>query len=134
MFSDPFTLIRELPNVKKTRFQTPGAGKTGRPFQIIKFTEDEIFIRTSRGGRVRLRMEVFQVGEQLLRDLGQVEEDGWVLLSDDTLNTILRGENRDNACSSYVFPLLEAVGLVEIQRSRPVKLRLKPSEQTEAEE
>jgi hypothetical protein len=123
VIDDPYEAIKCIPNLKRTKFKTPG-GKAGRPFQVLKMDDDMISVRTSRGGRVSLRQEVFQVAEQLLRDLGEKEEGHWVLLSDDILTNVLRGQNRDNACSSYVFPLLEATGRIEIDRSRPVKLRL----------
>lgn len=123
MIDDPYEAVRQLTNLKKQKFKTPG-GKAGRPFQVLTMDEDMVTVRTSRGGRVKVCNEVFQVAEQLLRDLGEKEAGHWVLLSDDILSNVLRGQNRDNACSSYVFPLLEAAGRIEIDRSRPVKLRL----------
>lgn len=126
MIDDPYEAIKHIPNLKKEKFKTPG-GKAGRPFQVIDMGDDVMSVRTSRGGRVQIQIEVFQVAEQILRDLGEKEEGHWVLLSDDVLSAVLRGQNHDKACSSYVFPLLEAAGRIEIDRSRPVKLRLSKS-------
>lgn len=126
-FDDPLELIRALPDLRKRRFQTPG-GRAGRPFSVLKHDQDQIVLRSSRGGRITLRALVFQTAEQILRDLGQDSEGGWVLLSNDILDAVLRGENRDHACTSYVFPLLEAVDRVEIDRGRPARLRLRRDE------
>lgn len=126
MIDDPYEAIKNIPKLKKEKFKTPG-GKAGRPFQVLETGDDMMAVRTSRGGKVTIQIEVFQVAEQLLRDLGEKEEGRWVLLSDDVLSGVIRGQNHDKACSSYVFPLLEATGRIEIDRSRPVKLRLSES-------
>lgn len=122
-FEDPFDRLAGESGIKKLKFHTPG-GKVGKPFQILSFDEDGLKLRTSTGGRVSLRREVFQVAEQLLRDLGSVEEGGWVPMKDETLSMVLRGQNRDKACSSYVFPLLAHLNRVEIKRGRAAQLRL----------
>ena len=44
---------------------------------------------------------------------------------DETLVAVLQSENRERACVSYVLPLLEAVGLIELERARPARARLR---------
>lgn len=132
MFDDPFLDIRELDDLRKRRFTTPG-GRAGKPFKVLKVDDDALTLRTSAGGKVSLRSEVFQVAEQLLRDLGALDDERWVAMSDPTLDGVLRGQNRDKACTSYVFPLLEAIERVEIDRGRPVRFRLAGAALTEDE-
>ncbi|MEZ0229061.1 MAG: hypothetical protein ACAI25_10585, partial [Planctomycetota bacterium] len=72
-----------------------------------------------------LRPEVFSTGVKALVDLGAELPERWVPVSDDTLAAILSSENREKAATSYVLPLLEAAGLVEIERTRPAKVRAK---------
>ena len=38
---------------------------------------------------------------------------------------VMSAGNREKACGSYVLPLLEAAGLIEIERTRPAKARAK---------
>jgi hypothetical protein len=120
---EAFDAVTNLAQLTTRRFETPG-GARGRPFRVLSSSPDGLQVRTSTGGRLRLRAEVFATAEKLLADLGATEEDRWVFLKDEVLSGVLRGENRDKAVSSYVFPLLEAAGRVEIERKRPARLRL----------
>ena len=126
VWEDPFEDVRALEGLTRQRFQTPGAGKSGKPFQVSSVSADQLEVRTSRGGRVVLRAEAFQTAPKLIGDLGGLEEDGWVRVSDETLNAVLSGENREKACGSYVLPLLEATGWVELERKRPARVRQHP--------
>ena len=125
-WEDPFERVKALPELTRTRFQTPGAGRTGKPFHVVSSGDDQLEVRTSTGGRVTLRAEAFQTAPKLIGDLGGLEEGGWVRVSDETLNAVLSGENREKACGSYVLPLLEAAGLVELERTRPARVRRAP--------
>ena len=64
-----------------------------------------------------------QAAHKALGDLGALEEGGWVPISDETLVAVVQSENRDKACTSYVLPLLEAIGWVELERKRPARAR-----------
>jgi hypothetical protein len=121
---DPFDAVRALEGLTRTKFKTPAAGKAARPFQVAAQGDDFLEVRTSRGGRVQLRAEAFQGALKVIGDLGAIEPEGWVRASDETLVGVLQSENRDKACSSYVLPLLEEAGLIELERKRPSRVRL----------
>jgi hypothetical protein len=126
MIDDPFDAVLALPDLATKVWKTPGPGNTAKPFRVAKLKEDDgLQITTSRGGRVPLRPEAFHAAVKALQDLGAVAPERWVPISDETLQAILSGENREHACSSYVLPLLEAAGAIEIDRGRPVKARAK---------
>ncbi len=124
MTDDPFLAISALDDLTRRTFTTPGAGRTGKPFRVLGATDDGLDVQTSRGGKVSLRAEAFDGAVKALADLGAVEPEGWVAVSDETLVAILQSENRDKACASYVLPLLEAVGAVELARTRPARARV----------
>ncbi len=120
---DAYDLVLALPDLKTRVFKTPGAGNTSKPFRVERANADGLTVRTSTGGFVPLRPETFSTGVKALADLGAELPGRWVPVSDDTLAAILSSENREKAATSYVLPLLEAVGLVEIERTRPSKAR-----------
>lgn len=120
-----YDLILALPDLKTRIWQTPGAGKTSKPFRVERANGDSLEVRTSQGGRVTLRPEAFSGGLKAIADLGALEPERWVLVSDESLQAILSSENRDKAVSSYVLPLLEGAGVLELLRERPAKARAK---------
>jgi hypothetical protein len=120
---DAYDRVLALTDLKTRVFKTPGAGNVGKPFRVERANQDVLEVRTSTGGRVSLRPESFAAGVKALEDLGATEAERWVPVSDDTLSAILSSENRDKAVTSYVLPLLEAVGLVELARTRPARAR-----------
>jgi len=120
---DPFDAVCALDDLTRHTFKTPGAGRTGRPFHVTAAGPEGLEVRTSRGGRLTLRAEAFSGALKVLRDLGPLDPEGWVRVSDDTLNAVLQSENRDKAVTSYVLPLLEAAGRVELVRARPARVR-----------
>ncbi|RMG07011.1 MAG: hypothetical protein D6731_24590 [Planctomycetota bacterium] len=125
---DPYEALDRvlaLPNLREETYRTPGAGASGRPFRVARAGDDEVVVRTSRGGRVTLRREAFAAALKVLSDLAPDDPEGWVRVSDPLLVSVLGGENRDKACTSYVLPLLEAASLVEIERRRPARARLR---------
>lgn len=129
---DPFDAVQNLPELTRARYKTPAAGAAARPFQVLSASQEEgLLVRTSKGGRVSLRPEAFQAAIKLLGDLAQDDPDGWVKVSDPTLVAVLQSENREKACNSYVLPLLEAAGLIELERGRPARARLpRPDDST----
>ncbi len=122
-YEDAWDLVLALPGLTTSVWKTPGSGGTARPFRVARAGDEGLVVSTSKGGRVPLRPEAFRAGAKALEDLGGGSADGWVPVSDDALQAILAGENREHACSSYVLPLLEAAGLVELDRTRPAKAR-----------
>jgi hypothetical protein len=122
---EAYDLVLAIADLKTRIFKTPGAGNTARPFRVERANQDGLTVRTSQGGFVPLRPEAFAAGVKALADLGATLPERWVPVSDDTLAAILSSENREKAATSYVLPLLEAAGLVELDRSRPAKARVK---------
>ncbi|MBX3467975.1 MAG: hypothetical protein KF878_13970 [Planctomycetes bacterium] len=120
---DAFDAVLALPDLTRRTFQTPGAGASSRPFTVRAQTPDGLEVKTSRGGTVTLRAEAFDGGLKALRDLGADDPEGWVRTSDDVLLAVLSSENRDHAVASYVLPLLEAAGLIDLDRRRPSRAR-----------
>jgi len=126
--NDAYDLVLALADLKTRIFKTPGAGNTSKPFRVERANQEGLTVRTSTGGFVALRPEAFQAGVKALEDLSATLPERWVPVSDDALAAILSSENREKAATSYVLPLLEAAGLVEIARARPSKARVtKPS-------
>jgi hypothetical protein len=121
---DPFDAIVALEGLRRQTFRTPAAGKSSRPFKVASTTLDSLDVQTSRGGKVTLRCEAFQGAVKVLGDLAPDDPEGWVRISDETLVAVIQSENRDKACTSYVLPLLEAIGHVELARTRPARARL----------
>jgi hypothetical protein len=121
---DAYDAVLALPDLTKRTFKTPGAGATSKPFTVRAQTPDGLEIKTSRGGTVQLRSEAFDGGLKALGDLGVDDPEGWVRTSDDVLLAVLSSENRDHAVASYVLPLLEAAGLIDLDRSRPARARV----------
>lgn len=122
----PFEAVLALPGLRETTFQTAGSGASARPFKVAGTEPDALLVKTSRGGTIALRAEAFAAALKVLSDLAPDDPEGWVLTGDDTLVAVLQSENRDKACSSYVLPLLDAAGKVELDRvSRPSRVRLR---------
>src|SRR5581483_7193349 len=120
-FASAFDAVKAIPDLKTKVWKTPGAGNTSKPFRVERATDDLLEVRTSQGGRVSLRAFAFDAGVKALDDLGAADATGerWVLVSDEALQAVLASENRDRAVSSYVLPLLEGAGLIELARERP---------------
>jgi hypothetical protein len=122
---DAFDAVAALPDLTKRTFQTPGSGASSKPFTVRKAELDSVEVKTSRGGTVTLRAEAFDGAIKALGDLGVDDPERWVRTSDDTLLAVLTSENRDHAVASYVLPLLEAAGLIDLDRKRPSRARVR---------
>lgn len=120
---DAFGAVGALPDLTARTWKTPGAGNTSKPFKVRRAHPDAIEVQTSRGGTVLLRAEAFDAAVKALADLGEAEAERWVRVSDEALLAVLSSENRDHAVASYVLPLLEGAGLIELDRGRPARAR-----------
>jgi hypothetical protein len=126
--ADAFGAVTALADLTTRTWKTPGAGNTSKPFKVRRAHTDAIEVQTSRGGTVLLRSEAFDAAVKALGDLAEAlpEEEGrWVGVSDEALVAILSSENREHGVASYVLPLLEGAGLIELDRGRPAKARVK---------
>lgn len=124
---DAFEAVKALADLTTRTWKTPGAGNTSKPFKVRRAHVDALEVQTSRGGTVLLRAEAFDAAVKALGDLAEGEpgSEGWVGVSDEALCAILSSENREHGVASYVLPLLEGAALVELDRGRPAKARVK---------
>lgn len=122
---DPFQRLLDSEGLEEQGFVTPG-GKRGKPFKVQERQRDFLLLRLSTGGRMRLAPGPFHVAWKFLLDCG-FEGDNWLPVKDQTFADVLKQENGGKPCTSYVLPLLEFLDLIEIDRGRPNKVRLKAS-------
>jgi len=109
---------------------TPDA-KQGKPFRIAEIDGEAVSIGTASGGRIKLALPVFDVATKYLEDHG-CRGEKWLPINDTWFKELLKAENDGKACGSYVLPILEQLGLVEIERTRPNRVRLKEEPAAEA--
>ena len=124
---DAYQSVIEIEGLEGRVFKTPGAGKTSKPFRVAEHDEWGLSLGTSAGGRVKVRAAAFEAALKYLSDFG-CRGDSWLPVSDMGFQDLMRFENDQKACGSYVLPLLEAAGLVEIERKRPARVRLRARE------
>lgn len=105
-----------------TRLRTPDA-RTGKPFILEEATPEGVTVKTSSGGRVRIGLFAFDGAVKVLEDRG-IRGETWLPVKDDLLQAVLNAENDRVRASSYVVALLGAAGVLEIDGTRPNKVRL----------
>ncbi len=115
-------LIEKKDDLVGKVLKTPDA-KTGKPFRIAEIDGEAVSIGTSTGGRLRLSPTVFDTAVKYLEDF-ECRGDKWMAINDTWFKDLLKAENDGKACSSYVLPILEELGVVEIVHERPNKVRL----------
>jgi hypothetical protein len=121
---DALSTVLAIADLTARTWKTPGAGNTSKPFKVRKGTQSAgVEVTTSKGGTITLRPEAFDGAVKALSDLGVDDPDGWVRVSDEALLAVLSSENREHGVASYVLPLLEGAGLVELDRGRPARAR-----------
>ena len=112
-----------LKNVPKgTRLKTPDQA-AGKPFTVEVVDLEGIQVRTSRGGKVKMGLFVFDTAIKYLGDLG-MRGDRWLEVKDEGLQMLLNSENDRVRASSYVISILEAAGMIDVVHTRPNKVRL----------
>jgi len=97
--------------------------KTGKPFTIVFVDAEAVAVKTARGGRVRMSLFTFDTAVKYLADLG-IRGDRWLETKDEDFQMVLNMENDRVRAASYVLAILEHAGLVEIDGSRPNRVRL----------
>jgi len=97
--------------------------RTGKPFSIAFIDPEAVAVKTARGGRVRISLFTFDSAVKYLADLG-IRGDRWLETKDEDFQMVLNMENDRVRAASYVLAILERAGLVEIDGSRPNKVRL----------
>jgi len=103
--------------------KTPDA-KTGKPFTVASVDAEAVSVRTARGGRVRISLFTFDSAVKYLEDLG-MRGDRWLETKDENFQAVLNMENDRVRAASYVLAILERAGLVDIDGSRPNRVRLR---------
>ena len=96
---------------------------SGKPFQIADVDSEAIAVRTAKGGRVRISLFTFDSAVKFLEDMN-VRGENWLPVKDDMFQSVLNMENDRVRASSYVIAILGAAGLIEIDGSRPNRVRL----------
>ena len=97
--------------------------KTGKPFTIASVDAEAVAVRTAKGGRVRMSLFTFDTAVKYLTDLG-IRGDRWLETKDEDFQMVLNMENDRVRAASYILAILEHAGLVEIDGSRPNRVRL----------
>ncbi len=98
--------------------------KTGKPFTIALVDAEVVAIKTAKGGRVRMSLFTFDTAVKYLTDLG-IRGDRWLETKDEDFQMVLNMENDRVRAASYILAILEHAGLVEIDGSRPNRVRLR---------
>ena len=97
---------------------------SGKPFQIADVDSEAISVRTARGGRVRVSLFTFDSAVKYLDDLG-IRGDVWLETKDEMFQSVLNMENDRVRAASYVIAILGAAELIDIDSSRPNRVRLR---------
>ena len=114
------TILEKVPPGTKLRTPDKAAGK---PFVVAEIDPEGILVRTSTGGRVKMGLFVFEAAVKYLGDLG-IRGERWLPVKDEGLQMMLNSENDRVRASSYVISILEAAGLIDVEKTRPNKVRL----------
>jgi len=96
---------------------------TGKPFTVESIDAEKVVVRTARGGRVQVSPFTFDSAVKYLSDVG-ARGDRWLETKDEMFQAVLDMENDRVRAASYVIAILGAAGLIEIDGSRPNKVRL----------
>jgi len=104
-----------------TELRTPDKS-SGKPFSIDSIDAEAVSVRTARGGRVKISLFTFDTAMKFIEDMG----DDWLLVKDEMFQSVLNMENDRVRASSYVISILGAAGLIEVDGSRPNRVRLTP--------
>ena len=105
---------------KRTGLKTPDAAR-GVAFEVIKIDDNCIQVKTEKGGRIKIDRYLPVIVLKLISDR---QDEDWIKVSDPDLQMIAFSENSRNGCLSYLLPVLEAIGVIEIDRKRPNKVRI----------
>jgi hypothetical protein len=97
--------------------------RTGKPFSVTSVDAHAVDVRTARGGRVRISLFTFDSALKYLEDLG-IRGERWLEAKDESFQAVLNMENDRVRAASYVLAILERAGLVDIDGSRPNRVRL----------
>ena len=96
---------------------------SGKPFSIDSVDAEAVTIRTARGGRVRISLFTFDSALKYIADQG-CRDERWLETKDEMFQAVLNMENDRVRAASYVIAILGAAGLIDIDGSRPNKVRL----------
>ncbi len=105
-----------------TRLRTPD-DRTGRPFIVDVVDGEGVLVKTYSGGRVRIGLFTFDTAVKYLDDMG-VRGEKWMPVKDDLFQAILNSENDRVRASSYVVAILGAAGVIDVDGSRPNRVRI----------
>jgi len=104
-------------------FYTP----SGRSkFKIYHINADRVLIQTQRGSIITIPASCFDGTLNFLKGKGWVKIGAKHDIADEgTLDEFLKRFTHGTSVASYVAPILERIGIVEIDRRRPAKIKLR---------
>lgn len=95
-------------------------------FDFYHIDGEKVVIKTEGGSYIKIPATCFDDAPSFLRGRG------WIRIGalhdtsyEETFDSFVKRFTSGTSVASYVAPILEKVGIVEIDRSRPAKLRLK---------
>ncbi|MHC4960139.1 MAG: hypothetical protein ACYTGN_17430 [Planctomycetota bacterium] len=97
---------------------------TGKPFTIAGIDDESVSVRTARGGRIKISLFTFDAAMKYLSDRGHAG-DNWLPTGDEEFQMVLNMENDRVRAASYVLSILGAAELVDLDGSRPNRVRLR---------
>lgn len=102
---------------------------SGKQFKVIHGDGEKFVIETGRRpSTLKLPASAFEGAPDFLRGRGWIRIGAVHEISDEiSFDTFLKRSSRGTSLASYVAPLLELGEIVEIDRKRPAKIRLKTS-------
>lgn len=105
-----------------TKLRTPDRS-TGKPFLVETVDLEGVGVRTQRGGRIRVSLFAFDTAVKYLAD-HDCRGDRWLEVKDPDFQALLNMENDRVRAASYILGILGAARIIEIDGSRPNRVRL----------
>ena len=99
-------------------------------FEFYHVDGEKVIIETEGGSYIKIPAACFENAPIFLRRRGWTGIGALHAIShEETFDNFVKRFTSGTSVASYVAPILEKAGIVEIDRSRPAKLRLKISNQ-----
>ena len=114
---------------KITCFPFPLETSSGKRFKVIHIDGEKVQIKTGKKpSTLRIPVSALEEAPDFLKGKGWIRIGAVHEISDElSLDTFLKRFSHGTSLASYVAPLLELTEIVEIDRNRPAKIRLKAS-------
>ena len=102
---------------------------SGKQFQVIHIDGEKVLIKTGKTpSKLKIPASALEEVPDFLRGKGWIRIGAVHEITDEpSLDTFLKRFSHGTSLASYVAPLLELAEIVETDRDRPAKMRLKAS-------